>query len=297
MKVRFAVTPPAGALLGDALDAYLASCEELGFDTIWLSDVPLGPLGDPMVTLAYAAARTTTLKLGMNIVPLGRNPLWIAKQLAQVDALSRGRVLLSFVPGLGQPQERAALGHATGDRGRAIDDLLPLLRAWWAGETVTAEVGPWRYDDVALLPRPVQSPLEIWLGGIGPAALDRVARLADGWLTANATPDEAADGRRTIEERAAALGRTVDPEHFGISLAYAPAEPDPTTLAALRARRADGDLDRIVPIGGAALRALVTEHIDGGLTKFVLRPIGSGASGSWRAELEWLAEQVLPLQR
>jgi probable F420-dependent oxidoreductase len=258
-----------------------------------LSDIPLGPFGDPLVSLAYAAARTTKLKLGMNVVPLGRNPLWLAKQLAQLDRLSGGRLLISLVPGLGQPTERAALGHATGDRGKAIDEAIGLLRAWWKGEGVTADVGPYRYDDVRLSPTPWQDPLEIWLGGLGPQALDRVARLSDGWLTAAATPAEAAAGRITIEKRAAELGRVIDADHFGISMPYAWSEPPASALAAVRQRRADGDISQILPIGEHSLKTLLTAHIDGGITKFVLR---SSLSDSWRTDLMRLANLVLPLQ-
>jgi probable F420-dependent oxidoreductase len=296
MKVRIAVTPSGAALGEEQFGAYLQACEALGFDTIWLSDVPLGPLGDPLLSLAYAAARTTKLKLGMNMVPLGRNPLWLSKQLAQLDRLSSGRLLLSFVPGLGQPTERAALGYATADRGKDVDRVIDLARAWWRGETVTASFGPWQYDEVQISPMPIQDPLEIWLGGIGPIALDRVARLADGWLTASATPAEAAAGRRTIEARAASIGRVIDGDHFGISLPYARSEPADAVTAALRKRRADGDLSGILPVGGEALTHMLRAHIDGGLTKFVLRPIATITGEDWRDELSWLADHVLPLQ-
>lgn len=101
MKIRFAVTPPATALHEDQFNAYLEACETLGFDTIWLSDVPLGPLGDPLLSLTYAAARTTRLKLGMNVVPLGRNPMWLTKQLAHLDRLFRGRASGTQLAGRG----------------------------------------------------------------------------------------------------------------------------------------------------------------------------------------------------
>ncbi|NNL86233.1 MAG: LLM class flavin-dependent oxidoreductase, partial [Myxococcales bacterium] len=87
MKIKIAVTPPAAALHERDFGDYLNNCEQLGFDTLWLSDVPLGPLGDPLISLTYAAAATSRLKLGANVVPLGRNPLWLAKQLAQLDRL------------------------------------------------------------------------------------------------------------------------------------------------------------------------------------------------------------------
>ena len=296
MKVRFAVTPPASALAAESFDEYLRAVETLGFDTLWLSDVPLGPFGDPLLSLSYAAARTTRLKLGMNVVPLGRNPFWLAKQLAQLDQLSHGRLLLSLVPGLGQPSERALLGHATGDRGKVIDEIIALLRAWWNGEAVKAEFGTFCYDGVQVQPVPVQKPLEIWLGGLGPLALDRVARLGDGWLTASSTPAEAAAGRLTIEKRATEVGRSIDGEHFGISLPYARIEPSAATVDALRLRRTDGDISQILPIGEAALTSLVRAHIDGGITKFVLRPVASTEVPGWRDELEWLADRVLALQ-
>lgn len=299
MKVRIAVTPPSSAYGDDQFADYLTACESFGFDTIWLSDIPLGPLGDPLLHLTFASARTTKLKLGMNVVPLGRNPMWLAKQLAQLDRLSNGRLLLSLVPGLGAPQERAALGYATGDavadhRGNSIDHVIDLLRRWWSGETVTSTFGPFQFDGVKVLPRPKQAPLELWLGGIGPAALDRVARLADGWLTASATPAEAAAGRQTIERRAAELGRVIDEDHYGISIPYARVSPDDAVMAALRKRRPDSDLREIVPVGSEDLTRLLRAHIDGGLTKFVVRSMGG--SNDWREELKWLADAVLPLQ-
>lgn len=297
MKIRFAVTPPAAALDAAHFAGYLAACEALGFDTLWLSDLPLGPGGDPLLSLTYAAGLTRRLKLGANLVPLGRNPWWLARQLAQLDRLCGGRLLLSFVPGLGSPAERAALGHATDDRGHALERTLELCRRWWAGEHVTADCGDAHYAALALAEGPVQAPLEVWLGGKGPRALERVARCGDGWLTAAVTPAEASVGRATIVARAAALGRHVDAEHFGISIPVARTPAPPTTLAALSARREDGDLREVVATSGEALRALVTAHLGAGLSKFVLRPINPAADArDWCADLEWMAAAVLDLQ-
>lgn len=297
-KVRFAVTPPASALTEIAFDDYLAHCEALGFDTLWLSDIPLGNQGDPLLHLTYAAARTERLKLGANIVPLGRNPLWLAKQLAQLDRMSKGRLLLSFVPGLGTPAERVALGHDKGDRGVHLEEILKMLRAWWAGETVTGTSLTARFDALPLEPRPLQQPLEVWLGGKGPLALERVARAADGWLTSVIKPEEAHLARATIEQRAAEFGRHIDPEHFGISIPVARHAPPESAIGALRARRDDKDLTDIVAVGTAQLRGLVTAHLDAGLSKFVLRPSNALENDAdWRADLEWMAEAVLDLQR
>jgi probable F420-dependent oxidoreductase len=292
MKLRIAVSPSAGRFDVDGLVSFAETAETLGYDTIWLSDVPLGPIGDPMITLSYIAARTSRLKLGANIVPIGRNPMLLARQLAQLDRFSDGRLLLSFVPGLDQPGERRALGFPTGDRGAAVEEIIDLLRRWWAGERIDYHRDGLDLDGISVEPTPRQDPLEIWLGGAGPRALERVARCADGWLTANVTPEEAGNGRATIVARAAAIGRTIDEEHYGISIPFARTEIPAATIAVLRARRADGDLRDIAPVGADELIALVKRHVDNGLTKFVLRPLDGGRPD----DLAWLADAVLPLQ-
>ncbi len=221
VKVRFAVSPSASRFAADGLLTFAETAETLGFDTIWLSDVPLGPIGDPIITLTYVAARTSRLKLGANIVPIGRNPMLLARQLAQLDRFSDGRLLLSFVPGLDQPGERRALGFPSGDRGAAVEESIGLLRRWWDGERIDRRGHGLEFDGIAVEPTPQQHPLEIWLGGAGPRALERVARCADGWLTANVTPEEAGRGRAVIVARSDAIGREIDAEHFGISIPYA----------------------------------------------------------------------------
>src|SRR3954471_14176975 len=176
MKVRFAVSPGADMWGEDSLAQFIDALETHGFDTIWLSDIPMGSTVDPLIGLAFAAGRTRRLKLGANLVPLGRNPMLLAKELAQLDRLSNGRVLLSLVPGLDQPGEREALGIGDTPRGRFIDELIPLLRAWWAGETVEHHGEHFDVSAISVRPRPQQDPLEIWLGGVGPLALRRAGR-------------------------------------------------------------------------------------------------------------------------
>jgi len=268
--------------------------ESSRFDGIWLSDVPLAPVVDPLLGLAFAAARTSRLKLGANVVPLGRNPFMLAKELAQLDLLSHGRVLLAFVPGLDHDGERAALGVAGSDRSAILEEVLGLVRLWWAGENVTHESLRWSFDGLAAATRPVQDPLEVWLGGHGPKALERAGRISDGWLGAAVTPKEADAARRSIERSAAAVGREIDPEHFGMSIAYARVEPDPSLFSGLRARRKDVDPREIVPVGAESLRRMIGDYKEAGVSKFVLRP--ARMESSWEEELDWLAEAVLDLQ-
>ncbi|HTZ07915.1 MAG TPA: hypothetical protein VMB72_02515, partial [Acidimicrobiales bacterium] len=101
-------------------------------------------------------------------------------------------------------------------------------------------------------------------------------------------------GRRVIDEAAAEAGRSIDPEHFGVSIGYgrAPASP---RLGRLAARRTDEELALLVPNGIGALRELLESYIAVGFSKFVVRPLV--APSSWRAELEALATEVLVVQR
>ena len=100
-------TGPGGA---DQLAASLKEAEGLGFDTVWFSDVPLMPTTDPVLAATIAATSTSRMKIGANFVPFGRAPYLFARQLAQLDRLSGGRLLVTLVPGLDQPGERQALG-------------------------------------------------------------------------------------------------------------------------------------------------------------------------------------------
>ncbi len=294
MKIRFAVSAGISGSDLERFGADVTEIESLGFDTVWLSDVPLGGTIDPIVGLAYAAAVTSTLKLGTNVVPIGRNPLTLAKSLAQIDHLSSGRLLLSLVVGLDQPGERPALGALGVNRGRYLEEVTPLLRRWWAGEPVDhgLEQGTYRFDDVPSPVRSHQQPLEVWFGGSGPAALARAGRIADGWLGSAVSPTEARAARLRIEEAASDADRVVDPEHFGLSIPYAVREPDERTVALLRKRRPDADLGDLVPVGPAQLRDLLAAHVDAGLSKFVVRPV----DGDRHRVLSELADLLLPLQ-
>jgi hypothetical protein len=116
--------------------------------------------------------------------------------------------------------------------------------------------------------------------------------LSDGWLPSLCTPDEAAAGRVVIEDAAARAGRSISPEHFGVSIGYARAPLDPVTARTLAARRPRA-LD-LMPVGLPALREQVERFIAVGFSKFVVRPVA--APVSWRAELEALASAVGDLQ-
>jgi alkanesulfonate monooxygenase SsuD/methylene tetrahydromethanopterin reductase-like flavin-dependent oxidoreductase (luciferase family) len=147
---------------------------------------------------------------------------------------------------------------------------------------------------LSLQPRPLQTPLEVWLGGTARSALRRAGRLSDGWLPSLCTPDEAAAGRAAIQAAAAEVGRQVDPEHFGISLSYARDAIPPSQAARIAKRRPGLEPASLIPVGLPAARQLLQRYIDVGFSKFVLRP--AEPPSAWPDELESLADGVLSLQ-
>ena len=292
MKVRIGVGAGGSSATGDTLAELVSGLDDLGFDSLWLSEVLTGPVIDPLVGLSWAAAANPRLKLGTTMLLPGRNVLRLAKQLASLDVLSKGRLLVTLVPGLTFSPEREAIGGDPKKRGAFIDEALPLLRRLWAGETVSYEGVAGTLRDVKLWPLPVQQPLEVWLGGTVPAALERCGRLSDGWLPSQCTPEEAAAGRAVIEDVAAKAGRSISSEHFGVSLGYARAPIDPQMAKVMTARRPRSV--ELTPVGLPALRAVIERFIAVGFSKFVVRPVV--APTSWRAELEALSGAVGDLQ-
>jgi probable F420-dependent oxidoreductase len=292
MKIRIGVGAAGASSTPDALAELVTGLDDLGFDSLWLSEVLTGPVIDPVVGLAWAAASNPRVKLGTTMLLPGRNVLRLAKQLASLDVLCRGRLLVTLVPGLTYPPEREAIGVEPKQRGAFIDEALPLLRLLWAGEILSHDGAAGNLREVKLAPLPVQQPLEVWLGGTIPAALERCGRLSDGWLPSLCTPEEAAAGRVVIEEAAAKAARSISGEHFGMSIGYARVPIDPATARVMAARR-PRSLE-LTPVGLPALRQLIERFIGVGFSKFVVRPVVPPAS--WRAELEALAGAIGDLQ-
>src|SRR5881396_3828745 len=292
MKIRIGVGAGATTSTPDTLAELVAGLDQLNFDSLWVSEVLTGPVLDPVVSLAWAAARSPRLKLGTTMLLPGRHVLRLAKQLASLDVLCQGRLLVTLVPGLTWAPEREAIGVEPKRRGAFIDEALPLLRRLWAGETVSHDGAAGSFRDVTLWPLPVQQPLDVWLGGTAPAALERCGRLSDGWLPSQCTPEEAAAGRIVIDEAAARAGRSISSEHFGVSIGYASAPLDSATARMMAARR-PRSLE-LTPVGLPALRKVIERFIAVGFSKFVVRPVVAPAS--WRAELEALAAAVGDLQ-
>jgi alkanesulfonate monooxygenase SsuD/methylene tetrahydromethanopterin reductase-like flavin-dependent oxidoreductase (luciferase family) len=137
-------------------------------------------------------------------------------------------------------------------------------------------------------------PLEMWLGGQLPGALRRAGRLGDGWIPGLLTPTEAAAKRQHIEAAAAAAGRTIDPEHFGVNLIYSRGPLPVAVVEQLRQRRPNLNPADLVPQSRKALHERIDAWLAVGFSKFLLRP--AVPPTDWTAELATLAADVLERQ-
>ena len=276
-------------------DPFVDSLEELGFDSLWLSERLGGECPDPIVGLAYAAGRTQKMKFGFSVMVLpGRNLAVLAKELASLDRLSNGRLLPAFGLGVADVHEQAAFGVQRKERAKMFNEALPLLKRMWEDGPVTHQGEFYNYEDVDLLPKPTQKPMDIWLGGAADVELRRCGRFGDGWLPSFCTPEMAADGWKVVNEAADEHERFMDPEHFGVLVPYSHGEL-PDSYRTILDRRAPGiDPQEIIPIGHKGLKEQLERFIEVGASKFV--PILVGEPENWFAELEGVAEAVLPIQ-
>lgn len=296
MSVRFGVGLGTQQLITgpDAFAEVVDTLEELRFDSLWLSERVAGPTLDPLAAMGYVAGRTRRLKFGTSVLVVpGRNPVLLAKELATLDVLSRGRLLLAFGLGVVDPDEQRAFGVTRAERGPWFDEAVPLMRRLWRERDVSHNGERFGVRGLSLEPRPVGR-MEAWLSGSTPTEYRRTGRLADGWIGSLQTPGEAAQARVAIEEAAGRHDRTIDDDHFGATVLYTHGVYPAGVRALVARRRPDRTPEELVPRGGEALASVLTAYVEAGLSKFVLVPTDPPAS--WRAELTWLASVVHPLQ-
>lgn len=221
---------------------YAQAVEEMGYTHILAYDHVLGASPDgrdfrlayndksmfhEVLTLfAYLAGVTKRVELVTGVVILPqRQTVLVAKQAAEIDVLSGGRLRLGV--GLGwNPVEYQALNEDFHTRGRRIDEQVALMRRLWT-EPVVEFHGKWhQVDRAGLNPLPVQRPIPVWFGGTAETALQRLARTADGWMPNQKPPEGWSANVARVREYVRAAGRDVG--KFGLEgrLNTANATPD-----------------------------------------------------------------------
>ena len=211
----FALNQHAG---GEVLERVGPLAEELGYDSVWTGEhvvvpdprvppspmEPLDPILDPVVALAFLAARTSRIRLATGIIVLPqRNPLVLAKQLASLDSICGGRLIFGMGVGYLEP-EMTAIGVPMQRRGARAVEYLAAMRALWEQERPAFDGEFVQFSGVNARPRPAQQPVPVMMAGHSAAAHRRAARHADGWYGFFLRLEEAAeqlDGlRRSLAE-------------------------------------------------------------------------------------------------
>lgn len=245
--MRFGFPIPTRGSLGtlDTIRRLGRAADEYQYDSIWITDhivipkttqskYPYSPDGsfdleaaqhylDAPTVLSYLAGVTDRPALGSSVLILPyRNPVLVAKMIATLDVLSRGRVILGVGVGWMREEFQALNLTTFEDRGAATDEYIEVLRALWTKEWPSYKGRFYSMDEVRFFPKPVQKPHPpIWIGGHTKAAIRRAARLGDGWHPiglrppAGLTPEEYAKAAADLRSHAKEAGR--DPKAITLS--------------------------------------------------------------------------------
>jgi probable F420-dependent oxidoreductase len=231
--MRIGVVFPQNELGGDprAVRAYGQRVEELGYTHLLAYDHVVGAdpavhvgwqgpvdirstFHEPLVMFGYLAAVTTTLELVTGVIVLPqRQAALVAKQAAEVDLLSNGR--LRFGVGLGwNAVEYEALGANMKTRGKRSEEQVEVLRRLWTEDSVTFEGRYHRLTGVGLAPMPVQRPIPVWFAAASDPGYERAGRLGDGWFPMLEPGPDLDYARAQVDKAAIAAGR--DPATIGM---------------------------------------------------------------------------------
>jgi probable F420-dependent oxidoreductase len=221
--MKFAIAIPQfyadGEFDPEAFRAYFARAEELGFESAWAQEGMLGPgpqLG-PIETMTYAAACTQRMRLGCVVfVSTLHSPVHLAKSVATMDQLSRGRIEVGVGTG-GKGRPFAAFGVDPRRYISRFTEGIELMKALWTEPRVTFHGEFWQLEDAPMEPKPFQKPYpRLWFGGASEPALRRAVRMGDGFFGAGSTTTaKFAEQVQIVRAALAEAGRT--PEDFPIA--------------------------------------------------------------------------------
>jgi len=270
--MQFGVSLPNFSRLGtrDVVVDLAQQAEALGYDSIWTTDhvmmakgqdQPYGHVLEALTTLTYLAPLAQRVRLGISVLVLPqRSPVVVAKEIATLDVLSGGRLILGLGAGWNE-REFQLLGTTFHDRGRRLNEYISMFRELWTSPDPRFEGQFVQFSDVLFSPRPLQpNGPPIWIGGGSRAALRRAATLADGWQSTGIGPERYAESMRQIREMA--NGRQVIGS-LRISTAVGRALPETRgasgqVMATLRGSR-EQVIDRIREYEAGGMTYLVTQ--------------------------------------
>ncbi|SVA71485.1 uncharacterized protein METZ01_LOCUS124339 [marine metagenome] len=239
------------------------AAEELGYDHIEVPDHVFGatardgwspryteqdPFHETFVTLGFLAAATTTIGLASGVLILPQRQTGVvAKQAAQVDILSGGRLRLGVGVGWNHV-EYEALNEDWKSRGTRQREQVEVLKKLWCDDLVTYQGRFHQFTEVNITPRPVQRPIPVWFGGSSDAVVKRAAQIGDGWMPIMAPDHEAEAKLEQLRNHLSDCGR--DTSAFGIEgwLRMDKADPDEWSVAAEGWRKLGADIVMLYPM-------------------------------------------------
>jgi probable F420-dependent oxidoreductase len=282
----------------------VASLESLPIASLWVGGHVASPNGTPeaMAGLAWLAARAERVRVGTAVLLLPLySPAIVAKQIADLDCATGGRVTLGVGVGGEHPEEFRACGVPIAERGARTDEAIPLLRRLWSAEPVSHDGPHYAMDDVRVHPAPVQpGGVPIVVAGRQPVAMRRAALLGDGWMPYLYSPRRYAASVATIEEIATREGR--DLRDFGwYAFVFVGVDADGDRARAQTAQFLGGTyrtgdfaamVDRVAATGTSdEVAATLQGFVDAGARHFVFTP---AVRGDPRDLLDRLFGEVVP---
>jgi alkanesulfonate monooxygenase SsuD/methylene tetrahydromethanopterin reductase-like flavin-dependent oxidoreductase (luciferase family) len=305
--VRYSISIPqidVDGFEGDGLRSYLTRAEELGFEGGWTLEQVIGPtpLLAPLELLSWAAACTTTLRLGVAVLITSlHDPLQLASSITAVDRLSHGRLELGVAPGGGRRQFQA-FGVDPETFISSFTEGLTLMKAAWSDEPRVTFHGRFRdVDDLPISPKPVQRPHPpIWCGANAPRAIARAVRHGDAFMGAGSSTTESfASAVKTLHTELAEQDK--DPATFRVGKRVYLIVDDDAAKARERVlaglRRIYGSMPGVdaVPVSGTPSEVArgLREVIDADAQTLLLNPTGASLAED-REQMERLAAEVIP---
>ena len=262
--------------LGD----YVTEMEKLDIDSLWFTDRIVSETFtlETVVAMSFVAALTEKLKFGTSVIGLPiRNPTVLAKEIATLDYLSNGRSLPAVGLGPETENDYEACGTEKKSRVGRTEEAVEIMRLLWSGNNVSYKGNHFTLNNISIEPKPVQKNLPpIWFGGRSEPALNRTAKIGDGWLVSYATAEEVSMSIPKIKARALDFGNHIEEDHYGalISFCFADTRKEAEQLASKHniVRRQDVDLKDVTAFGPPdILVELLDNFIEAGATKFTLR--------------------------
>lgn len=298
--------------------------EELGYHSVWGNDHITPPAYvrqdyqdppkwfEPLITLAYVAARTERIRLGTAILVLPlRNPVWVAKQVATLDVFSQGRMMLAVGVGAYREEFERLYPGRTAHRGRMLTEGMKVLTTIFKEREASFSGEYYAFDGLEVFPKPLQDPFPLFSGGNSENELERAASFGTGWMAASLPAERLANAVGRLNQMVLDRGR--GPDQIEIAPQYVVAMGKTEAEALQRFKRSrmykhlqtlkrstlkDEDMDQVRDSNLIGTPAQIIDRVGAliaaGVTMFGSLSFLSPDVGDMLEHIQYFAEEVMP---